>query len=125
MGWPPKRYLARYPRPTEMATEPRRWGPRSRFAGAQLPDSNASEVHLVSVILEHDVPAPSLGEPRDRPVLAGRQRRVHRRRAEVALHDLLAIQPLLDVAPHEDDPGLVPFANGAQALALIRREQVV
>src|SRR5439155_12914505 len=76
----------------------------------QIPDANVPEVHLVAVILEHGVPTPSFREPRDRAVLARGERGVHTRRAEVELHDLLAIQPVLAVRPDELDPRFVPLA---------------
>src|SRR5215211_6819934 len=81
----------------------------------QRPDLDVSErEHAVVVALDGEVAG--LGPPVVGPVveLAGLHLRLPIRAPQFVLHDLLAVEPVLDVGAARDDARRVPLANGLQ-----------
>src|SRR5687768_6987551 len=76
------------------------------------PNPDVSEPDGVTVILQHDLPRAPLGKPgRVAAVFALRERRVEHRRADVELHDLLAVHPVLAVVAAKNDARPIPLAG--------------
>src|SRR5713226_5720999 len=87
-------------------------------------DADVSVGHLVAVELQGDVAFALLGEPRVGLELARGDRGLDLGAGEVGVHDLLSVQPVLDVAAPPDEAPLVPLTRRVQRLAHGRDEPI-
>ena len=97
-------------------------GPTS--CAGELTKLDVAERHLVAVILQQDVAAGRVAEALDVLVFALGDQRLHFRAPDLELHHLLAVQPVLDVVPPDDESRLVPFADRLRRVRR-RRDQIV
>src|SRR5262249_652860 len=75
-------------------------------------DLDATEGHLVAVVLEVDLALLEGAELFPLPELAPGDAAVPVFAAQLVADDLLAVEPVLDVVAVDDDPRLVPLADG-------------
>src|SRR3954471_7360503 len=87
-------------------------------------DLDAAVPHLVAVVLQQDMAVLRLAEPRDVLELALRDGGAQRRRVELVLEHLLAVEDVLDVRAADDHFAGVPLAGGVHR-PIVRREDVV
>src|SRR5690242_5334076 len=99
--------------------------PTRRASWLDLPNLDVAIKNFIAVVLQDDMPRASIGESLQHAILALRQRRIHSRRSEIELHDLLAVEPMLAVIATKNDARGVPLPNRLQSLFVVRRDQVV
>src|SRR3954465_93146 len=96
-----------------------------KYSGLQRPNLDIAEENFVDVILKHDMPGALLREVGDAVVFAFGEQRIHLRRAELELHHLGSVEPVLAVIAAKDDPRAVPFAYRRELFVGARCDQIV
>src|SRR5437660_2739353 len=125
---PMQRDAASAPRPTDAFLRKSRRS-KGSFGCIDIPELqganlDASEIHLVNVILKHDVARALIGETFDVAVFAPREKRVHQGSAELELVDLPPIQPMLAMISAKHYRRGVPLTHWCQHLIRVRSNEI-